>query len=313
MGFGGNSALVVSACDFALAGAVLALSTFVTMWVGLLSFGTVCFAAVGGYIAAHLLTNTHLDPVLVLVCGAVGGAVFAAVVSPILLRLESHWFALATVALILVVSVLAKNLNSLTGGSAGTVVAPGVSAWLAVSCVVVLAVVLARLARTPYGMAAELTREDPTVAATMGVNVRTVQLVAFILSGFLGGAGGVLQAGFLGYISPDTFYIELAVIVLASVVLGGANHWAGALIGAVVFAGLPVLLDQIAGSVPGIVEGVLLLLIMVFLPGGLIEPARSARRRAERAQLRGALPPAGLAPQAGASSSVAGSIQNTKR
>ena len=272
-------ALLVAAVDFALAGAVLALSTFVTMWVGTLSFGTVCFGAVGGYVAAHLLTLDHFNPIVAVVAGAVGGGILAALVSPFILRLNSHWLALATVALILVVRVFAQNLTSVTGGSAGTVVAPGVSGWLALGVLVVVVAFLWRLRHSAFGIAAELAREDSTVAGAMGVNVQRVQLVAFIMSGVIGGAGGVLEAGFLGYISPDTFYIDLAVVVLASVVLGGAYHWAGALVGAVIFAGMPVLLSQVAGSIPGLIEGVLLLAVMLVLPGGIIDPARSARRR----------------------------------
>ncbi|MEU8302630.1 branched-chain amino acid ABC transporter permease [Actinomadura sp. NPDC048955] len=284
--------LLTSAVEFALAGALLALSTYVTLWAGLLSFATVSFAAVGAFTATHLMSSAGLGLWPSLAAGGVGGGVLAGVAGVLLIRLADHWMALATVALILVTRVIVVNLGDLTGGSAGEVVPAEVHLWELVLVVAVACLLLARLARSRFGTAAVATREDPTAAATMGVRVRRVQVAAFVISGVLGGVAGVLQAGLLRYIDPDTFYIDLAVTVIACVVLGGAYHWFGSVIGAVVFTGLPVYVNQFVGQGQSIINGALLLVIMIWVPGGLVDPLRWRRLRERRAP---AAPAAGAA------------------
>ncbi|NYD47630.1 branched-chain amino acid transport system permease protein [Actinomadura luteofluorescens] len=284
--------LLTSAVEFALAGALLALSTYVTLWAGLLSFATVSFAAVGAFTATHLMSSAGLGLWPSLAAGGIGGGVLAGAAGVLLIRLADHWMALATVALILVTRVIVVNLGDLTGGSAGEVVPAEVHLWELVLVVAVACLLLARLARSRFGTAAVATREDPTAAATMGVRVRRVQVAAFVISGVLGGVAGVLQAGLLRYIDPDTFYIDLAVTVIACVVLGGAYHWFGSVIGAVVFTGLPVYVNQFVGQGQSIINGALLLVIMIWVPGGLVDPLRWRRLRERRAP---AAPAAGAA------------------
>jgi branched-chain amino acid transport system permease protein len=274
--------LLTSATGFALAGAMLALSTYVTLWAGLLSFGTVSFAAVGAFTATHLMAESGFGLWPALLAGGIGGGVLAAVAGLLLIRLAEHWLALATVALILVTRVIVVNLGDVTGGSQGQVVPVEVHLWELALIVGLAGLFLARLARSRFGTAAVATREDPTAAATMGVPVRRIQMTAFVISGVLGGMGGVLQAGLLRYIDPDTFYIDLAVTVIACVVLGGAYHWFGSVIGAVVFTGLPAYINQYIAEGQSIINGILLLIIMIWVPGGLIDPLRWRRMRERR-------------------------------
>lgn len=79
--------LLISAAEFALAGAVLALSTYMTLWAGLLSFATVSFAAVGAFTATHLMTSAGLGLWAALLVGGLGGGVVAAVAGLLLIRL----------------------------------------------------------------------------------------------------------------------------------------------------------------------------------------------------------------------------------
>jgi branched-chain amino acid transport system permease protein len=279
---GSNYALLQSATMFAIAGSVLALSTYATLWAGLLSFATVAFAAVGGYLSTYLMVNSGLSlPLIVLIAAAVSGIV-GLVVGRLFLRLSSHWLALATVALMLITRVFAVNFTSWTGGSAGEVVPVSLTMWQLVLLLVIVCVLLWALKRSKFGVAADTTREDPNVAAALGVPVARIRVIAFGLSGAIGGVGGLMQASMLSYISPDTFYVDLAVIVIASVVLGGVYHWFGSVIGAVVFTGLPVYISQYISQGQSIINGALLVLIIIWLPGGLIDPVRWRRFRAKR-------------------------------
>lgn len=274
--------LLQSATMFAMAGAVLALSTYVTLWAGLLSFATVSFAAIGAYTSTWILTNTQLGLVMAVLAGVVASTVFGLITGRLFLRLSSHWLALATVALVLITRVFVVNLGHFTGGSAGEVVPESLGPWQMTLLLVVVCAVLFLLKRSKFGTAADTTREDRGVAAALGVPVGRVHVLAFGLSGGIGAVGGVMLASRLSFIGPDTFYVDLSMTVIASVVLGGAFHWLGSVIGAAVFTGLPIYISQYISQGQSIINGLLLLAIIIWLPDGLIDPIRWRRIQAKR-------------------------------
>jgi branched-chain amino acid transport system permease protein len=277
-----NLVLLQSATMFAMAGAVLALSAYVTLWTGLLSFASVTFAAVGAFTATWILSNTDLGLVVATVAGVAAGALVGLIVGRLFLRLSSHWLALATVAIVLITRVFVVNLGDITGGSSGEVVPQSLRAWQMTLLLVIVCGTLFLLNRSKFGAAAATSREDPSVAAALGVPVGRVHVLAFGLSGGIGAVGGIMLATQLSFIGPDTFHVDLAVTVIASVVLGGAYHWSGSVIGAAVFTGLPVYISQYISQGQSIINGVLLLVIILWLPGGLIDPIRWRRSQARR-------------------------------
>lgn len=268
-----------SAFEFVGAQALFALSTFVALWAGMLSFAAVAFGALGGFAAARIDVDHGIPFILSLLIGAAVGGVAALVLSLVLLKLESHWMALATLALILITRVLVLNLPSVTGGSTGMSVPGKANDWWLVGVLLVVGWSLSRLRHSRFGMAATAVREDPNVAAASGIDIGAIRRSAFVASGVLGGLGGVFLANFLRYISPDTFYISLAFTMIAAVVLGGAYHWSGAILGALVFGLLPEFLRVYLAEGDEIVNGFVLLVVMVFLPRGLIDPRRLRSRK----------------------------------
>lgn len=259
--------------EFSLCYALFALSTYAALSTGILSLAAGAFGAVAGFMSIHLL-DLGIPFLLVVVCGIIVGAIVSVVVSLPILRLESHYLALATLALILISRVFVLNLPAVTGGASGLATARVVSTWEIILVVAAAAWVFGRMRRSRYGLAAEAVRQDANVAASLGVNVTHVRRVAMAISGGLAGAGGVLLANVLGYIGPDTYYIHLSFTMLAAVVLGGAFHWAGPIVGAFIFTMLPEFLRQYLDHGEVIANGVILILIMIFLPRGLIDPVR---------------------------------------
>lgn len=272
-----------STLAFAVVNAFFALSTFAVMSTGILSFATVAFAAVGGFLGAQLLNVLGLPLWLVLPASALGGCAASLVVSVVFLRLESHWLALASLALILITRILVLNAPALTGGVNGLGVPLEAPLWLLALLLALTAVVFWRLSASWYGIAARAVREDPAVASSMGIAPKRVQLVAFAISGAVGGLGGVLLAMVLQFVSPETYYINIAFTMIAAVVLGGSYHWVGAIVGALVFTALPVIMQAVVPQVQNIANGVALLLIMIVLPRGLVDPRAWRVRRALKA------------------------------
>jgi branched-chain amino acid transport system permease protein len=274
-----------STLAFAIVNAFFGLSTYAVLSTGVLSFATVAYAAFGGFIGAQLVLQTGIDPLLALPGAGIAGAALADIVGLLFLRLEGHWMALASLALVLITRVVVLNAPALTGGVNGLSLPVEFSLGALVLLLLVAILVFYRLSVSWYGIAARAVREDPAVASTLGIVPRRVQTVAFVISGAVGGIGGMLLALMLQFISPDTYFINIAFTMIAAVVLGGSYHWAGAIVGALVFTILPVVMQALVPSVQDVANGVALLVIMIFVPRGLIDPRAIRLRRAARARL----------------------------
>lgn len=265
--------------EFAMVSGLFALSAFVGLWSGVLSLAPVSFGAAAGFTSARLIGDHQTPLPLLILAGVLIGAALAWAVSFVLLRLTSHYLALATIALVLITRVFALNLTKYTGGANGIGVPRTITFPELVLVLVLTGAVFARLRKSGFGLAADAVREQPDVAAGVGIDVQKLRRRAFVLSGAVGGLAGVLQANLLQYLTPDSYYTDLAFVMLAAVVLGGAYHWLGAIVGAAVFAALPELLRSHLGEARSVANGLLLVLIMVFVPRGIIDPQRFRRRK----------------------------------
>ena len=276
-------AAYASTLAFAIVNAFFALSTYAVMSTGILSFATVAFAAAGGFVGVQMLSLLGAPLWLALPGSALAGCIAAVIVSIAFLRLESHWLALASLALILITRILVLNAPALTGGVNGLSVPLEAPLWLLAALLAGAALVFWRLSVSWYGIAARAVREDPAVASSLGIAPKRVQLIAFAISGAAGGLGGVLLAMVLQFVSPETYYINIAFTMIAAVVLGGSYHWTGAILGALVFTALPVIMQVVVPDLQDVANGVALLLIMILMPRGLVDPRAWRIRRALRA------------------------------
>ena len=267
---------------FAMVNSFFALSCYAVLSVGVLSFTTVVFAAIGGFLAAQLVAKFGVSLYLTLPLAAIAGGLGAAVVAKAFLKLQSHWMALASLALVLITRIVALNAPGLTGGVNGLFVPARIAWWELAILLVLVAFVFYRLSHSWYGLASLAVREDPAVAATMGIKPRRIQFTAFIISGLVGGLGGACLAFTLQFISPETYFIGIAFTMIASTVLGGSFHWLGPVVGAAVFTALPVTMQAVAPAIEDVAKGVALLLIMIFLPRGLVDPRAFRLRRAQK-------------------------------
>jgi branched-chain amino acid transport system permease protein len=269
-----------STVAFAIVNAFFALSTYAVLSAGILSFATVTYAAMGGFVGARLALQTGINPLFVLPAAALVGALLAYIVALIFLRLESHWMALASLALILITRVVVINVPSVTGGVNGLSLPVSLPFVVLVILLAVAIVVFYRLSVSWYGIAARAVREDSAVASSLGIAPRQIQTIAFAISGAVGGLGGMLLALVLQFLSPDTYFVNIAFTMIAAVVLGGSYHWIGSIIGAAVFTALPVIAQAFVPTFQEVANGIVLLLIMIFLPRGLVDPRAIRLRRA---------------------------------
>lgn len=257
--------------DHILVNMLLAMSQYVVLRAGVFSLGSAGFAALGAYGAAILITKAGWSPVAAIAMGVVLGTAVSALLALPLARLRGVFQAVATLAFVQIVLSGTQNWMSLTNGALGITGIPHVAgtAWL-LAVVVVVVTLLVMMGRYSFGRALDVIREDETVAVSLGISVPRHQRIAFILSGGLAGLAGALHACSSYAITPNDYGFHLLVAALAMVVLGGRTTVWGALVGAAVLTSLPELF-RVFADYRYVVQGVLLMLVIVYLPRGVAD------------------------------------------
>ena len=151
--------------------------------------------------------------------------------------------------------------------------------WELVLVLVFLGYLFAVMARSRIGRAFRALRENPQAAATLGIDIVTYRHMAFLLSAMIAGAAGAFYAHSVGSLDNGDFKFNRALDILSYAVLGGSGQWYGSLLGAGFLTALPILLREVVGTavgflkdfaqLPNILNGLALVLVVLFLPGGL--------------------------------------------
>ena len=267
--------------------ALLAISQYIVLRAGTFSMGTAAFAAIGAYTTAILVTRAGWAAPLAIGAGVALAGVASIVIAFPLSRLRGVFQAVATLALVQVAVTVNQNWESLTRGVLGISGIPKVitSGWL-LAIVVLVVMLLHLLGRFSIGRAMDVIREDETVAVSLGIRVAYHQRIAMVLSGILAGLAGGLYACNSYAIAPEEFGFNMMVNALAMAVLGGRTSVWGALTGAIVLTILPELFRGLA-EYRNIVQGVLMMLVIIYLPNGIADTliAFVRNRRVRRATI----------------------------
>lgn len=267
---------------------------------GVLSFGHVVFVAVGAYATAlttlprglkqallpalpRWLAELELGlPEALLVSGLL--SILVAVVFALLtMRLDGMAAGIASLALLISVNVAISNWDAVTRGSQGIVGLPAdLTIGTAVPWFIGAIVVAAAYQLSRPGFRLRASREETVAAAALGVRIRRERSIALVLSAFVCGVGGGLYARFLGALTPGDVYLQLTLLTLLMLIVGGMRSLSGAVIGTVFVSVLAELLRRIeaGGGVgpveltphPGVQQLVLaltLLLTLLLRPGGI--------------------------------------------
>lgn len=273
--------------DHILVYALLAMSQYVVLRAGVFSLGTAGFAALGAYGTALLITKAGWPPLAAIVAGMLLGTAASALLALPLSRLRGVFQAVATLALVQIVLSVTQNWVSLTNGALGVSGIPKVASTpLLLAVVAAVVLVLVAMGRHSIGRAMDVIREDETVAVSLGISVPYYHRIAFIMSGALAGLGGAMQATSSYAITPQEFGFSMLVAALAMVVLGGRTTVWGALVGAAILTTLPELF-RVFADYRNVVQGILLMLVIVYLPRGVADTVLSELRdrRLRRAAL----------------------------
>jgi branched-chain amino acid transport system permease protein len=253
-------------------------------YAGQMSIGQAAFYGIGAYTAAILMTKLGMSfwlvlPIAAIICFAVGLALgFPA------LRVQHHYLAFATLGFNVLVFLVMRNEEKLTGGTFGIANIPrptlfGYSLdgalpffYFAYASVIILAAVLWWLLRSPWGRAFAALRDNPIRAESTGVNITAYTLLAFAIGAACAGIGGVYLSALVNFIEPGQFHLSVSLMMLLAVIVGGSGRFFGPVLGSVVVILLPEWLRFLQDWYLAIF-GFSVIVLMVFLPGGLLSLA----------------------------------------
>ncbi|HEX9241808.1 MAG TPA: branched-chain amino acid ABC transporter permease [Anaeromyxobacter sp.] len=270
--------------------ALLALSVYATLSCGQLALSSAGFAAIGAYAASILTLNFHVAFPFALLAAVVLPMIVAVPLGLPVLRIRGVFLAIATVAFGEVVRLGLVNWDYVNGAQGLVAIPQKTEVWMVYVAVALALLLFARLRGSKWGFALEAIREDEPAARTMGIHTTVYKLAMLVVGAALAGLAGALEAHFSFMVAPNGFAFGRVVDMLVFAVVGGTVAYYGPVVGAAFLTILPEALRVIApllGIEPGplraLVNGVVLLLVILFLPNGIVSlPSRLAARRKAR-------------------------------
>jgi branched-chain amino acid transport system permease protein len=255
---------------------------------GQVSFGHAAFFGVGAY-TTGILVKSGWSPAAAwsgLVLGGLAAAALAAVIGWICFRLRGPYFALSTLALAEVLRLVAVNLKSLTNGAEGILFIPAFNskAWyflIVLALAAINFVVVKAIMRGKLGSYFLAIREDQDAAESLGIDTTKYKLISLLISAFFTGAGGAFYMSYMCFIDPGIVFSISAISVMMILVtmLGGAATYWGPAVGASIY----ILVSEVMRvTVPQghlVLFGVLIIVIIIFLPNGVVGAWNRARER----------------------------------
>ena len=256
---------------------------------GLLDLGYVGFYAVGAYTTAVVTSGQFTLPwVTALPLSVIMAMIAGVILGTPTLRLRGDYLAIVTLGFGEIIRITANNSDWLGGPRGISKIARPPSFgplqfgvlnakpywYLGFTVILIVIFVLTRLENSRVGRAWAAVREDEDAAELMGVDTFKFKLWAFAIGAAIGGIAGSLYASKVGFINPDNFQLQLSILFLAAVVLGGTGSMYGVIMGGFLVAWIP---ERFRGFATRryFVFGVVLVLVMVFRPQGII-PRRGA-------------------------------------
>lgn len=287
-----------------------------------MAIGAYTAAFLGGKVPTSSLDPQGLGLSVLLWLPAAGivAALVGALIGPTALRLRGFYLGIVTLALVFIGQYLFKNMAALTGGPQGrTFPVPAFGSFsfdqqndiglfnlaltagqqyflLILPILALSALFVGNVMRSRTGRAFRAVRDNEVGAAIMGVNIFDAKMKAFILSSFLAGIAGALFASYTRYVTPSYWDLTLAIQFVAAIIVGGiATVW-GSILGAAFVFGLPQIIDHFSllplnggtggltsGNLNALVYGFLIIVFLLFEPGGVIGLVRRIQTMTRRA------------------------------
>ncbi len=250
-------------------------------YAGQISLGHAGFFGLGAYLSGILTTTYSMDPWGAMPVAAIIVGSLAGLIGFPILKLKGHYLAMATLGLGIIIFIVFNETVDLTGGPSGLSGIPnlklaGVSfdsdvknyylIWTFALAVMLFSI---NLANSRVGRALRAVHDSEVAAQVLGVNARLLKVQIFTLSAVISSLAGSLYAHTMTFISPASFGFNFSIELLTMVVIGGLGSIFGSFLGAALLTLLPEFLRAV-NDYDIIVYGALLMVMVMFMPGGLV-------------------------------------------
>jgi branched-chain amino acid transport system permease protein len=263
-------------------------------YTGYVNFGSAAFFALGAYSTVFMHKFFPMPiPVLIVIGGIVSGIVGLGM-GYLTLRLRGAFFAIATLALAVVLQTLIVNWDYVGGSRGAYIIRPNDIPligpyvhylFLLMLALAVIALATARgIERSQLGYGFATIRDDELAAEASGVPTLKLKLIATTISGALMGMAGAPFPYYIGYLQPSSaFGLEYAVNSIAMPMIGGTTSWVGPLIGAILLGSLQQIATvTISSAVNLLIVGLLLVAFVIIAPNGIVGLVQDFFRRREK-------------------------------
>jgi branched-chain amino acid transport system permease protein len=261
-------------------------------YAGYISFAHVTFFSVGAYTTAVCMKEFGISPFITACLGGFIAGVLALIVGFPILKLKGAYFAIGSILLAIIMQLVFLNWN-LVGASTGLwykllPVSIETNRIIFYEVMFVLAAVITFVIRwienSKFGLGIFTIREDEDVAKTIGINTAWLKMKGFMLGAFFAGVTGGIYGYYMSYVHPEiTFSINISLLILLICFFGGSFTWSGPLLGAVILSLMNQLISTFIGDeISRIIFGFLLVVVIIFMPDGIIEYLKTLRAGTNR-------------------------------
>jgi branched-chain amino acid transport system permease protein len=250
-------------------------------YAGQISLGHAAFFGMGAYISGILTATYAVDPWLAMIIAALSVGIMAFTVGFPILKLKGHYLAMATLGLGIIIYITFNEAVDLTGGPSGLSGIPNLAIgqlifdndlknyyliWAFTLATMLLSI---NLANSRIGRSLRAIHDSEVAARVMGVNARLLKVQVFAMSAVISALAGSLYAHTMTFVSPTSFGFNFSVELVTMVIIGGLGSIYGSFLGAALLTMLPELLRAFQ-DYDIVIYGLLLILMTMFMPGGLV-------------------------------------------
>jgi len=254
------------------------------------SLGHAAFFGIGGYTSAIIARSLGLHPLVTILAGGLFAAFIGVLIGLTCIRMREWFLAMVTFGFAIIVHTITTELSWLTGGWDGIPVKKLIPVtipnyilyeYYAMLLITVVAIVIIYLiTKSRVGLALEAIRENELEAKLMGIGVIKYKLVAFAISAFFTGIAGALEIHHFGYITPEVYGIDISFWPIIYSISGGLFTIGGPILGTVVITFIWEVLRSFGLVYEGVILiGLVLILIVIFLPKGLVSIPEKIKAR----------------------------------
>ncbi len=276
-----SGAYVLSVFNTILVFMSLSLTWDMMLRTGQLSYGTAGLFGLGAYTSALLIVKLGATPFLSMALGGIFAGAVAFLLGFAVLRLRAIYFSITTLALTTVFSVVIRNLPKLTGGASGTVLPnalsngdPAKNYWIILALTLGVIGISIWLSKSKTHYAINAIRNDEIAARSSGIDVFKSLLFVFVITSAIQGVIGAFYAQQYAFVQPEaTFSMNFLLLPLAMALVGGVYSTIGPIVGAIILGFVSEYLKLIMPYGHLIIYGVIIVLVVLFMPQGVARPA----------------------------------------